>query len=336
MRRTLITALLASLVLIPAAPASAGTLTTTNACLWNFDGLWRSQGIDITGTGAPNPVAPFSGVALTASSIHARLPDWVGPIGAGARMLKPGENEIPTKVWVALASDGTTPGVQVLALETIVRTTVTEHPDGTYTSTPIDVTIPMPDTAWSTPAAEGTAAFKQAGPGTLPTVAGGNGGASVSPKGSVFISSTFAGGAGLQLDCQPGSAPREGTSFTAAAASPFESVPVRVGAPATPVPSDRKPVTALRTTKLRVSGKRVTLALACADAACKGAVTLKYSGASLARKTTFSLAAGAKKTLKLNLTAAARRALKRKRSLLVQVKVTTVGGKTVSKRLRLT
>ncbi len=64
-------------------------------------------------------------------------------------------------------------------------------------------------------------------------------------------------------------------------------------------------------------------------------MTLKYAGGSLARKTTYSLAAGAKKTLKLNLTAAAKRAFKRKASVLVQVKITTEGGKTVSKTLRL-
>jgi hypothetical protein len=332
MRWTLTATVLASLVLVPASPAAAGTLTTTNACLWSFDGFWRDQAVDLAGTGTPAPVAPASGVALTAASVHARLPDWVGSIGANTGLLKPGENEIPTKVWVALAGDGLTPGVQVLALETIVRTTVTEQPDGSYTSTPIDVPIPLPDTAWAT-AGEGTAAWRQAGPGTLPTVAGGNGGANVTPKGSVFISSTFSGGGALQLDCQPGTAPRDGKSFTGVAAAPFEAVPVKAGAPVTPLPTIKTPVVALKSAKL--AGKRVSLALACAGAACKGAVTLKYAGGSVARKTTYSLAAGAKKTLKLSLTAAAKRALKRKGSLRVQVKVTTDGGKTVSKTLRL-
>jgi hypothetical protein len=60
-------------------------------------------------------VAPASGVSLTAASVHARLPVWVGSIGANTGLLKPGENQIPTKVWVALAGDVLTPGVQVLA-----------------------------------------------------------------------------------------------------------------------------------------------------------------------------------------------------------------------------
>lgn len=337
MRWTLTAVLLASLVLIPASSAAAGTLTTTNACQWGLDSLWRDQAIDLTGTGTPTPVAPASGLALTAASIHARLPDWVGDYGARLGLLKPGENDVRAKVWVALAADGTGEGVQVKALETIVHVTVTEHPDGSYTSTPIDVTIPIPDTAWTAASTEGVAGFKQAGPGTLPTIPGGNGGGSVKPKGSVFISATFTGGGGLQLDCQPGSAPRDGKTFTAAAAAPFESVPIAAGVPATPVPTVKKtpPTVALRTTKLRFAAKRVSLALACADAPCKGAVTLKYASGTVTRATSYSLAAGERKTLQLSLTAAAKRSLERKGNLLVAVKVTTDGGKAVSKKLRL-
>jgi hypothetical protein len=55
MRWTLIAVLLAGLALVPASPAAAGTLTTTNACLWSFDGLWRDQAVDLAGTGAPTP-----------------------------------------------------------------------------------------------------------------------------------------------------------------------------------------------------------------------------------------------------------------------------------------
>lgn len=335
MRWTLTAALLASLVLGPATTASAGTLTTTNACLWSFDNLWRDQAIDLTGTGTPTPAAPSSGLTLTQASIHARLPDWVGTDGANLGMLKPGENEIPTKVWVALAADGTAQGVQVKALETIVRTTVTEQSDGTYTTTPIDVTIPIPDTAWTAPAAEGSVRYRQAGGGTLPVIPGGNGGANVTPKGSVFISSTFSGGASLQLDCQPGTAPKDGKSFTAATAGPFDAIPIQNAATALPAPKPKKPALTLRTTKLKVTAKKISVALACADAPCKGAVTLEYAGGSVARKTNYSLAADARKTLKLSLTAAATRSLKRKKSLLVTVKITTDGGASVTKKLRL-
>jgi hypothetical protein len=89
-------------------------------------------------------------------------------------------------------------------------------------------------------------------------------------------------------------------------------------------------VVVLRTTKLVRSGKRVAVAIACADAPCKG--TASVTGAS--RKLTYSLAAGARKTLKFTLSNRTVKALK-KQSRLVTVKVTGDGAKTVSKKLRL-
>ena len=53
MRLKSIAVLGASLVLIPAAPASAGTLTTQNSCKCSLDRVWRHLAIDLTGTAAP-------------------------------------------------------------------------------------------------------------------------------------------------------------------------------------------------------------------------------------------------------------------------------------------
>jgi len=332
MRWLTMPALIAGLVLTSAAPAAAGTVTTPNACLWSFDGYWRNQPLDFAGAAAPNPVAPGSGLALTSATIHARLPDWVGQIGANFGLLKEGDNEIPTKVWVALAGDSTPQSVQVVPLETVARTTVTKQPDGSYTATPIDVTVPIPDTAWTAPQS-GAAGFRQAGPGTLPEVPGGRNGAAVTPKGSVFISSTFANGSGIQLDCQPGSAPEDGLSFTAAPSAPFETAPVQVGAPTLPAPA-LKPQLTVRSTALRAKGSRVTLALTCAGAPCGGTVTVKAGTLTVARRLTYKLRAGERKTVRLTLSAKARKRLK-SRAFNVKVTVTSTGGATVSKRLKL-
>src|ERR1700754_301517 len=105
-------ALVASLVLVPATPASAGTLTTPNACRWSFDGLWRNLDLDLTGAATPNPVAPGFGTALTGASVHARLPDWVAEYGFNLGLLKEGDNDVPASVWVALAGGGTAEAVQ--------------------------------------------------------------------------------------------------------------------------------------------------------------------------------------------------------------------------------
>ena len=332
MRWTTTLALVAGLVLTSAAPAAAGTVTTPNACLWSFDGFWRNQPLDFTGTAAPNPVAPGSGLALTSASVHARLPDWVGQYGANLGLLKEGENEIPTKVWLALGGNGTAQGVQVIPLETVARTTVTKLPDGSYTATPIDVTVPIPDTAW-TAGQSGASSFLQAGPGTLPTVPGGRNGAAVTPKGSAFISSTFSNGTGIQLDCQPGTAPDDGATFTAALAAPFDTAPIQAGAPTLPAPALR-PALTVRSTALRAKAGRVSLALACSGAPCSGAVTVKATGFTATRRATYSLRAGERKTVRLTLSAAARKRLKT-RALKVTVSVTSTGGATVTKRLRL-
>ena len=52
MRVKSIAVLGASLVLIPAAPASAGTLTTQNSCKFSLDSVWRHLHVDLSGTAA--------------------------------------------------------------------------------------------------------------------------------------------------------------------------------------------------------------------------------------------------------------------------------------------
>jgi hypothetical protein len=328
MRWKLTVALLAGLVIIPTAPASAGTLATQNSCKWS-DGYWRHLNVDLTGTGAPSPVSPGSGLNLTGASVHVRLPDYLAQAGHGLGILKAGDNEIQAKAWVALAAPGTPQGVQVFALQTVAHTTITEDASGVYvSSTPIDVTVPLPDSAWTAGAAP--VSFSQAGAGTLPPVPAGSGGGNVQPSGSAFISASIGGGGlKLNIDCQPGTG--EGTTLpTPAVAAPFEQVAVDAGAPALPAPLVKTPVIALRTTKLKRSGRSVSVSIACADAPCKGTATMTKA----TKKVAFSLAAGARKTVKFTLSAGAVKSLK-KQSLLVTFKLTNTGGKTVTKKLRL-
>ena len=278
MRWTLVSILATVGALVAAAPASAGTLTVQNACFLSFNSSWQDMNLDWAGTGTPNPAAPGSGVTLTGATVHSRLPQWVGEYGANLEILKPGLNEIPTKVWVALAGDNTSQAVQVLQLQTIARTTVTPNADGTNTVTPIEVTIPLPDTAW-TAGTIGAAGFRQAGAGALPPIPAGPGGAMVTPKGSVFIQPTLAGGASMPFDCQPGT---RGDGFTPvlSTAGLFESVLVQAGATQVPAPKP-VPAVSVRTTALKAKGRSVKVALSCTAADCNGALTLK-AGSKLA------------------------------------------------------
>jgi hypothetical protein len=328
MRWISLTAMLACALLMPVSPASAGTLTTQNSCKWS-DGYWRHLDVDLTGTSAPSPAAPGSGVNLTAASVHIRLPEYLASAGHGLQILKAGENEIQARAWIAIAAPGTPQGAQVFALQTVARTTITEDASGNYvSSTPIDVTVPLADSAWTVGSAP--VAFAQAGAGSLPQVPAGASGGLIQPTGSAFISATIGTGSlRLNIDCQPGTG--EGTTPpTPAAAGAFETVGLDAGAPVITPPALRAPVLTLRTTKLKRTGKRIKLALACAGAPCKGVA----STGSTAKKVPYSLAAGGRRTLTLTLTNRALATLEKK-SLLVTVKITNQGGKTLSKKLRL-
>jgi hypothetical protein len=327
MRRSSITLAVTALALVAAAPASADV--TQNACLWSTHSRWEVQPIEWAGAATPNPVAPGSGANLTGASAHVRLPDWVTGY---AEFFGVGVNELPTKVWMALAGDGTTQGVQVVALDTVARTTVTEHPDGSRSMTPIEVTVAVPDTAW-TAGPTGTLAFRQAGPGTLPPVPG-RSGLMVTPKGSVFISTATPLGVPIQLDCQPGAPTSDRTAVQATASAPFAAAPIQAGA--TPIPAPQpKPAVAVRSTKLKASGRKVKVSLSCTAANCTGAVTLKAGSKTLAPRKTYAIRSGARKTLTLTLSRTAQRSLKDKQSLKVTLRVTATGGKTITKKLTL-
>src|SRR5215207_6915980 len=115
MRWTLLTSVVVCALLLPVSPASAGTLSTQNSCKWT-DGIWRHLNVDLTGTGAPSPAAPGSGVNLTAASVHVRLPDYLAQAGHGLGVLKAGDNEIRANAWIALAAPSTPQAVQTFAL----------------------------------------------------------------------------------------------------------------------------------------------------------------------------------------------------------------------------
>ncbi|MDA0174621.1 hypothetical protein OJ998_36320 [Solirubrobacter taibaiensis] len=330
MRRTLVSILAAVGALVAAAPASAGTITQPNACFWSIHSRWEQQNIDWAGTATPNPLAPGSGATLTGTSAHVRLPDWVTTYGD---FFNAGVNELPTKVWIALTGENTVQGVQVVALDTVARTTVTDNPDGTRSMTPIEVTVPLPDTAW-TAGVVGAAAFRQAGPGTLPPVPVGRDGANVTPKGSVFIATATPGGVPIQLDCQPGQPVNDRLAVAPVGAGNFESVPVQAGAVAIPAPK-AVPALSLRTTALKAKGRQIKVALSCTAADCHGALTLKAGSKSVAAKKSYSMKSGARQTVTLTLTKSAQKALKQKQSRKVTLRITATGGKTITKQFTL-
>jgi len=217
-------------------PAPAGAATTTNACRYSFDSLYRNLDLDLQGRGGQGTVGePFR---LEGARIAAQLPAWMGEYGYNLGFLSEGENQIPAQVWVGLAAANTVEGATVLQVGTTAVTTVSLD-GGTVSATPISVSLPLPATSW-TPAGPGAITFTQAAPGALGTIPGaGPGGASVSAQGSVLISARI-GSATLVFDCAPGTFTQQGAAYAPAAPAVFATAEVAEPAP----PPSEPPVAA--------------------------------------------------------------------------------------------
>jgi hypothetical protein len=327
----LLVGILCAIAAVPSG-AAAATATTTNACNWSVDGVWRNLDITLRGTGVPNPVAPGGGVGLRSVSVGARLPDWVPEYGYNFGLLKAGYNELPSRVWVAIAAGGATGAAHVYEMPVTASTTITVDDEARFVSaTPIDVSIPLPDTAW-TAQASGEMTFRQAPAGALPPLPVGNGGATVAVSGSVFIYTTIGGSTRLTLDCQPGRGNAAGDGLTPATAAPFETIPIGTsgGAPKPPVP-------ALPAGALRVTARGVPVRLACPAGGpdCEGTARLSASGRRIAQRP-YSVPAGRRETVRLRLTAAGARLMRGRERAQVRLEaVPPAPGTAATRRLSL-
>ena len=77
------------------------------------------------------------------------------------------------------------------------------------------------------------------------------------------------------------------------------------------------------------------VALSCTAADCNGALTLKAGSKLLAARKSYSMKSGARQTVTLTLTKSAQKALKRKQSQKVTLRITATGGKTITKKFTL-
>jgi hypothetical protein len=332
----------AALSLSPA--AFAGTAAIPNACWWTVPGEWNNE--TLTLTGAASPERAGAGAPITLSGVSARivLPREVIDLGFSIGLLKAGDNDIPIRAWAALRGTNTLEGLQVRETTAIARTTIVADANGEIVSaTPLDVQASFPDTQW-TAAADAPTTFTQAEAGTLPVLPVGRNGASLTPKGSIYITATL-GTTVLQLDCQPGARTADATGPVPAPAAPFASVAAPDGSAAPPLPTAKpEPKLTLLSTKLKVTGSRVALKLSCAGAPCSGKLSVKSASkitqgkrkrtVTITRTVRYSLAQGATQTLKLRLTATARTLLK-KRKLAVRVTTAPAGGAPLAGKLTL-
>ena len=328
------------LALALCAPAAAGTLTTTNACLYSVNGEYRNQPVKLTGAGSPAGAAAGSTATLSGASLSATLPPSLPKTGYDLGLFKAGRNPIPSRVWLAIAAAGASPATQVLALSVTASTTIKVNAQGRFVSgTPIVVTIPIPATTWTVDGSV-PVAFSQAGPGTLPGLPVGINDQVVPVAGSIVVKPTLANLRFL-MDCQPGSTAAPFKTLTPAIAAPFATL--EAAGPAAPA-SARPSVVS---TRLRVAGSRARVVVACpaGPAACRGRIALRSRAPvrigtrsrilTVARNASYDVAAGARKTVALELGAAARAVLRKRRTLRVRVTLTPVSGEAITRDLTL-
>lgn len=324
-----------------AAPARAATVTTINACLYSVENEYRDQAVTLTGSGSPIG-APAGGVAtLSGASLSARLPPSLPRTGYELGIFKAGYNAIPAKVWIALAATNATPATQVRALTVTASTTIRVNAGrGFVSGTPIVVTIPIPNTTW-TLLADGPVSFSQAGPGTLPPLPVGVGDRLAPVTGSIVVKPKLAS-LRFVLDCQPGFTAPPYTTITPALATPFGSLDAAVPVP----PSALRLRVASPALKHRAG--RVGVAIACPPGAfsCMGRASVRSLAnvrvgsagrvLTIAGPSTYTVAAGARRTVGLALTPIARRVLRARRSLRVRVGLDPADGADVTRILTLT
>jgi len=215
-----------ALVALSAAPASAATVKTPNACQYSYDNLWRD--LDLTLQGVVDVPGARAGQTITASSqaFDVDLPGWLAQTGYNFGLFRSGLNEIPVSVWIAIRGTNTVEGVQWQRIDGVAETEITTLGDGTFVSaTPITYSVaPLTATTWTAKGGDvqlaqaPSGALDAAVPGGIPV---GPNGALRRPKGSVVILASLGEEVRLAFDCLPGRFAGGGDAYLEAPASPY-------------------------------------------------------------------------------------------------------------------
>ena len=192
-------AVVASVFLLPASPASAATFD--NACV---NSLIPTQAslipVTMTADASPNPVSP--GGTVTLSNIHQDLaiPPAVFVAGYNAGVLTTGTNVVPvTNIHSVIAGTNTVEGTQTTNNVATTATTTITDPDGTRgtgdeIATPGTVSATYADETWTAGGSPGTINFREFT--TTPPV--------TTSTGGVNITAVVAGIITVHFGCDPG------------------------------------------------------------------------------------------------------------------------------------
>ncbi len=202
--------LTSTVFIVTANQAQASASTNTNACRSNATGTYSDLPVTLSGDGSPNPASlGVDTVTLSNQSLQVDVPGDLFLAGYRLGLLTVGENSIPTDATANIGASNTAEGSASQVVSTTATTTITDPtPDdktsGDESATPLFVSLGLSDTTWT------------------PT-----GGDIVFSQGDLAVSALVAGGIiTVTLTCGPGMSSVDGSTFTPAVPTPFESVTV--------------------------------------------------------------------------------------------------------------
>jgi hypothetical protein len=220
--RLLLSGAAAAVALVASAPAaSAAPILQSNAC-GDGNGQYGTLPLELEATAVQNG----RNLDVAAIQPHVTIPSWLPAKVAGyggAIALATGgtgTKNVAVEAWMAVAGTGSTDAPKVLKSTGTLRFALATKDLVNYTVSGMTLTLGASTaTTWHAPDAGGTLAIAQGAAGSLPAIPGGASGATVTPKGSLWIRAVVSG-VPLTIDCQPGA-----TADPQALASTFTSGP---------------------------------------------------------------------------------------------------------------
>lgn len=142
-------------VLLGAAPASAGTVTTPNSCTQNVQAGTSALSVTLSGDGLPNPaVLGVDTVTVSNATLAIDVPGAILVAGYNLGLLTVGVNNIPANITVHLLATGAVETDQTVGPVAVVGTTTISDPDGApgtgdESATDLSISTPLPSTSWT-------------------------------------------------------------------------------------------------------------------------------------------------------------------------------------------
>lgn len=210
-------------VLLPTTAALAGSSTNTNACFSGATATYSDLDVSMSGSGAPDPATfGVDTVTLSGTTVSVDVPADLLLAGYRLNLLSVGNNILPGNIDATVAATNSVEASQTVSAAvsvtaTIIDPTPADKSSGDESALPISVSnLPLSDTTWTAV----------------------SGGAMDFTQSNVYIAVSVAGGLiTVDFACQPGTSSVDGTTWTPAAATPFDTVTI-VAPPAPPVAGD--------------------------------------------------------------------------------------------------